>query len=430
MIGDTSMLMRRERDAGERGQVLVIVAVAMTALLAMAGLVIDAGLAWSHRRESQNAADAAAIAGARIVGVDREQAVYDPDEWAANPTFADPGTAIQTAIENAMQYNSSGGQAIDPIAWGTPGAPEYTDVFGDRFDPPLYVGPGAVPGNAQGVYVPVSSTADTLIMQIVGIGEVDIATDATAVTGPTPPVGGLLPLIFRERWLVPPQEPIVGDPTGKTTQEPFKQNCQYVFRDTLPPELECPYLTNNPPFLDPQPPADVYPGNFGWISWDGISLSNAKLVEWSRDPLNAPIDWYTDVCDPIDTDDTCWVPQNAIAADAPHEQFWRFEGTTGNRNATMMEIRDLYTGEIVYVPIWRFDPDEDYNGATAVFEITGFATFRIDETILTGPQKGFVGTYLGSFTGGLVNVNECTLFPSTCPGSEESPFPFAVQLRD
>ncbi len=49
----------------ERGQVLVITAVAMIVLLGIAALVIDLGMSWMLRRQEQNAADPGAIAAAR-----------------------------------------------------------------------------------------------------------------------------------------------------------------------------------------------------------------------------------------------------------------------------------------------------------------------------------------------------------------------------
>ena len=54
----------------ERGQMLVIVALGLTVLIAMAGLIIDGGMALSNRRQVQNAADAAALAGTRVLGLD------------------------------------------------------------------------------------------------------------------------------------------------------------------------------------------------------------------------------------------------------------------------------------------------------------------------------------------------------------------------
>jgi uncharacterized membrane protein len=49
----------------ERGQAIVILALAMAALLLFASLAIDGGNAYVERRRAQNAADAAALAGAR-----------------------------------------------------------------------------------------------------------------------------------------------------------------------------------------------------------------------------------------------------------------------------------------------------------------------------------------------------------------------------
>jgi len=53
---------RPARD--ERGQILVIFALAVTAIIAMVGLVLDGSGAFAQRRSEQNAADLAALAGA------------------------------------------------------------------------------------------------------------------------------------------------------------------------------------------------------------------------------------------------------------------------------------------------------------------------------------------------------------------------------
>src|SRR5438270_11341097 len=59
-----------ERGKRESGQTLVIIALSMTAMLGIAGLVIDGGTAFVYRRAMQNAADAAAIAGTRVLAID------------------------------------------------------------------------------------------------------------------------------------------------------------------------------------------------------------------------------------------------------------------------------------------------------------------------------------------------------------------------
>lgn len=59
--------MKSRMGRGERGQSMVIIAVAMLGMIAMAALVMDGGYAYLQRRRVQNAADAAAIAGGRAL---------------------------------------------------------------------------------------------------------------------------------------------------------------------------------------------------------------------------------------------------------------------------------------------------------------------------------------------------------------------------
>lgn len=58
--------MRKPHVSSEEGQSIVLIALAMVALVAMAGLVIDGGRDYEARRVSQNASDAAAFAGVRV----------------------------------------------------------------------------------------------------------------------------------------------------------------------------------------------------------------------------------------------------------------------------------------------------------------------------------------------------------------------------
>ena len=57
--------MRKSSTNREPGQALIILAVALLALIAFAGLAIDGGRFYAERRRTQNAADAVALAGAR-----------------------------------------------------------------------------------------------------------------------------------------------------------------------------------------------------------------------------------------------------------------------------------------------------------------------------------------------------------------------------
>ncbi len=57
------MRMPRRRD-GRPGQVIVLFAICLVAMIAMAGLLVDGGMAWSNHRKAQAAADTAALAAA------------------------------------------------------------------------------------------------------------------------------------------------------------------------------------------------------------------------------------------------------------------------------------------------------------------------------------------------------------------------------
>jgi hypothetical protein len=64
------------RRGRERGQVLVLFAGGLIALLVIAALAFDVGMVFAERRDEQNAADAAALAGARYLNQD--SAISDP----------------------------------------------------------------------------------------------------------------------------------------------------------------------------------------------------------------------------------------------------------------------------------------------------------------------------------------------------------------
>src|SRR3954453_9668566 len=64
MKSSPSSRARRRPTRHERGQVLVIFALALIAIVAMTGLVLDGGSTFVQRRDQQNVADAAALAAA------------------------------------------------------------------------------------------------------------------------------------------------------------------------------------------------------------------------------------------------------------------------------------------------------------------------------------------------------------------------------
>ncbi len=66
--------MKKWYDKEQKGQTLVILALSLTVLMLMAGLAVDIGMAYNDHRDMQNAADAAALEGARLLCKGKTQA--------------------------------------------------------------------------------------------------------------------------------------------------------------------------------------------------------------------------------------------------------------------------------------------------------------------------------------------------------------------
>ena len=142
-----------KKNRSERGQALIIIALAFVALVGIAGLVIDGGRGFSDRQRAQNAVDAAALASAyaRING----------------------GSVVDAAMASAAQngYNNDGVRNI--ISLYTP--PER--------------GPHA--GDIEYIEVIIRSTVPTYFLRVVGKHEIVNEVRATARTK-TPEIGPLL----------------------------------------------------------------------------------------------------------------------------------------------------------------------------------------------------------------------------------------------
>lgn len=85
------------RQHQQRGQTLVIVAIMLVVLVGFLGLVVDGGNVYAQRRQMQNAADAAALAGARAMAVDGHSAVEGAAAEYAQMNGATACTVITTS---------------------------------------------------------------------------------------------------------------------------------------------------------------------------------------------------------------------------------------------------------------------------------------------------------------------------------------------
>ncbi|GAB4426525.1 MAG: hypothetical protein Kow002_15820 [Anaerolineales bacterium] len=139
----------------EKGQALIIIAFALIGLIAMTGLAIDTGTAYIDRRQSQNAADSAALAAALAVvrGENMQNA------------------ALNRALSNGFDNNGT----TNTITVNHPPQKECDGVT----DSP-YI------NDNNYVQVIIRSTTDTSFSSLVGVDEVDNCVEAVArATPPT-----------------------------------------------------------------------------------------------------------------------------------------------------------------------------------------------------------------------------------------------------
>src|SRR5512134_3470129 len=123
--------------ANEKGQALILIALAAIGLFAFAALAIDGSMAFSDKRHAQNAADAAALAGALAY-------VREDD--------------IDTAARTRATENGYDGGATSDVTITT------TDIAAAS---------GKCPGNTAGreVKVTIDSQVDTTFARVIGINQ-------------------------------------------------------------------------------------------------------------------------------------------------------------------------------------------------------------------------------------------------------------------
>lgn len=137
-----------------RGQILVMFAFFLTAMMGMLGLAVDLGFAFSQRRTVQNAADLSAVAGARSVARFK----------ASAPVSALPD------VQNLVDENLMGPSPL--VLEECYYIDQYQQNVGDCVL--------TVPANATGVVVTVSETHGTFFIRVVPGAPSYVTTRATA----------------------------------------------------------------------------------------------------------------------------------------------------------------------------------------------------------------------------------------------------------
>ena len=263
-MSQVSRMSTRSR-AGERGQIIVVAALAMVAIIGGVSLVIEAGNAYAHQRVAQNGVDSIANAGATVLAERLGGAIR---------TDADVASAMQ-AMADANEIQGHVGY--------------YTNVTGGLLDPggastsnlkaAAAVGSGVIPPTAQGVRTGGDLDFATTFARVLGINQFRVSADATAVTGAL--TGGqFLPVVF----------PV------------SMKNCDGS--GNLVENLDAPWRMSNPPKKPP-----VYPsgqeylvplcktggGSFMILDLDPDKncyeeVLNPSSIQFNKFPVDVPVD--------------------------------------------------------------------------------------------------------------------------------------------
>jgi Flp pilus assembly protein TadG len=181
----------RDTDKHQRqpGQVAVIMALAMTALLGATGIGVDLGFSYAHHRETQNAADAAALAGLQDVSRHYQY-------WAYTKGGSPPGTVSITAdktnsdvrsdmtkaaVSSLPNFPSAG--SVTSLPAGIQLTAEYIRPDGTLVSVPTSGSITSSPPAATdpvGVKATVGYDYPTFFMRVFGIGSTHVQAEAFA----------------------------------------------------------------------------------------------------------------------------------------------------------------------------------------------------------------------------------------------------------
>src|SRR5215207_10107209 len=152
----------------ERGQALIIFALAAIGLFGIVGLAIDGSAKFSDNRHAQNAADTAALAGALA----KANALMDPSN-STTPAECPPPIGVLPSDVCAEVITAALNLADEN------GYDNSTSKQVDVYSPPIS---GYYTGNASYVQVIIDSDVNTTFSRVVGIDQTHNLVEAVAMT--------------------------------------------------------------------------------------------------------------------------------------------------------------------------------------------------------------------------------------------------------
>jgi hypothetical protein len=361
--------MHQPRFVREGGQAIVVMALALLAIVAGLGLIIDGGNAWAQQRITQAGNDAAAEAGAVVLAQSQAGASAPAGGWDQAVDDAVTASAASNGINlDVAYYTDICGTLLRPDGTKAAG-PSDAAVVGagtlpanNNTNPDC---PAGVVGPVAGVQALASRQFNLFVSGAIGFSNFTASTRATAVSGLLQGVcaseSGCIVLP-----VTAPVTVVTCDKTGsaESTSTLWPKNTRVVV----------PLCKNNP-------------GNVGWLDWTPKAGGTKELEDSILHPNNPAID----------------LPS------------WQYITATGNVNSKPIEdALNTYVGQVVLFPMFDLtcasDPDTskvkvapDYgcndiggNGANQWYRIPQFAAFLLERAYVNGSNKAACDTGNGA----------------------------------
>ena len=308
----------------ERGQFLVLFALASTVIILFAGLTIDGGYAFAQRRGSQNASDFAALAGARVIA-----------EWVDGDTTNGTDANVAAAITNSIQANGA-----SPITFGSPAGPIYVKTNGTPNGFVGFIADGKIPVGTVGVNVSSSRTWKPFFLGVIGINDWTASSTATAKGGYSiaGPPGTVFPAgISQATYLT---YPLCSEDVGSSA------DCQPV------------RLT---------PGSLNVPGGFGWLKFGAAGKCTGFGLGMIDDGCDNDRPFLQDEIGPPSNSFGCCT---AVKLPGSADKIGSLPGNKESADCSAYIGHDI----TVTVPIWDVAHQE---GANAWYHIVGFAGMEL-----------------------------------------------------
>ncbi len=310
-----------------RGQMIVIFAITVTVIIMVVGLVVDGGNALAQRRGTQNAADFAALAGARVIA---ERIGGD----LVNGTDAN----VKLAIQASMAINRG-----TALTFGSPSGPQYVDTKAQPIG--VFVGfasGGKIPAAAEGVTLGASRNWHPYFLGVIGINNWAASAVATAKGGYKAggPGGNVFPAGIAEAFFNN-RQPCAG-PVSATVGDP------------------CYPMHLTPGNLN-------VPGGFGWLKFgcNGFGLGQVPPANAGGCANNKPF-LQNEIGPPGKSYGCC----DQVGQPGSQDLIGSLPGNKASADCSYY----INNAIVVTVPVWDYAGG---NGSNGYYHIVGFTGFQL-----------------------------------------------------